>query len=116
MASPISPRASSGNMIAARDLPAASRKVGSSILVWPAVVQRTDPMDFNQHAVDVDLSEASAKRVPGAHWGHRENSDRDRSCGADIVGKGLHEMPTLKSAYVHQAERVWERRRAKLGS
>ena len=99
-ASPIGPRTSPGKMTAACDRPAAFRKVGSSIRVAAGgTCSCADAVDFDQHAVDVDLDCGNREEFPGPHRGHRENSDRGRSCRTRIVGAdATSEKPAVGSA------------------
>jgi hypothetical protein len=52
-----------GNAIAVCDLPAASRKVGNSILVAPGGRQRTDAVGFDRHTADIDFDGGKRKEA-----------------------------------------------------
>jgi hypothetical protein len=48
-------------------------------------MHRPDAVDFDRHAVDLDLNGDQGKKLPGAHRRDRQNSDRDRSRSEDFL-------------------------------
>jgi hypothetical protein len=95
-ASPMAPYTSSGSMIVGRDLPAASRKVGSSILVAAGGRASRECRGFGSVRLRCRSRRRRGKEPTGAHRSDGENGDRDWGRRAVVVGQeAAHLKETL---------------------